>query len=65
MTDDTPNIPKESEVTALVVATADDFRAVDFQEAIASIERADCMALFEAFAQAAHAALFDPVAASF
>ena len=48
-----------------MLATADDFRAVDFQEAIASIERADCMALFEAFAQAAHAALFDPVAASF
>ena len=53
MTDDAP---KESDITLLKVATADDLRAVDFQEAIASIERADCMALFEAFAQEAHAA---------
>src|SRR3984893_5946994 len=53
MTDDAP---KENDMTPLKVATADDLQAVDFQEAIASIERADCMALFEAFAQEAHAA---------
>jgi hypothetical protein len=50
MTDDAP---KESDITPLKVATADDLRAVDFQEAIASIDRADCMALFEEFAQSA------------
>jgi hypothetical protein len=46
----------DSDINPLKVATPDDLRAVDFQEAIASIERADCMALFEAFAQEAHAA---------